>query len=241
MSASNLFIVLDGVDGCGKSTQVNLLMNRLKQFGRKPIQFRDPGSTAVAEAIRRIVLDATYDVAPMQQMLLFSAARVSLAEIIHQSLRSQDVVCDRWISSTLAYQGLGVSSGVARERLLQLIMALHNQATDKLWPTATVLVDTDPAVARERVLTSGKEVRRDRFDGRPLSWFVDLRNAFHNAMAFAKEQHTFAGSMLSVSGHGTPEEVHERIWQALIGTCPAFARVIAAVAAAPIAAPDVAG
>src|SRR5262245_41124490 len=122
MSARGRFYVLDGVDGCGKSTQAARLVATLgKVTHLAPLHLREPGSTAAGERIRALLLDPEPELAPTAQVLLFAAARAQmLAELVAPALAAgQTVVCERFHPSTVAYQGAAL--GVGEERVLALL------------------------------------------------------------------------------------------------------------------------
>src|SRR5687767_8204110 len=141
------FIVLDGGEGCGKSTQARKLAHFLQQH--LPVTLvRDPGTTDIGEKIRAILLDPANDEMGMRcEMLLYMAARAQMmAEIIHPALKRDEVVlCDRFVSSTLAYQ-LG-GDGLSREE----IAAVGEVAIGGLWPDFTLIFDLPVEQSQARV------------------------------------------------------------------------------------------
>lgn len=141
------FIVLDGPDGAGKSAQSARLIGALKDAGVPAIACRDPGSTAIGDRIRSILLD--HDLSKMDvacETMLFMASRAQLvAEIIRPALASgQAVVCDRFVSSTCAYQG---AAGYDPKRVIELARF----ALGDFWPDATIILDVDPELGFERI------------------------------------------------------------------------------------------
>jgi dTMP kinase len=142
---ASMFITFEGVDGSGKSTQARLLAEQLRAEGREVVATREPGGTSLGERVRAILLGHS-PVSPWTETALFAAARAQLVdEVIRPALdRGADVVCDRYLDSSLAYQGLARGLGV--ERVLELNLV----ATRGLLPDRTFLVLVDPEVAFQR-------------------------------------------------------------------------------------------
>jgi dTMP kinase len=130
-----MFVTFEGVDGSGKSTQAALLAEQLRSEGREVVATREPGGTELGERIRELVLHRGA-VAPWAEAALFAAARAQLvADVIRPALgRGADVVCDRYIDSSLAYQGVARSLGVER------VLDLNRLATEDLLPDRTFLL-----------------------------------------------------------------------------------------------------
>src|SRR5436190_5804740 len=159
-----LFLVLDGPDGGGKTTQIARLVERVKSAGREVETVRDPGGTAMGERVRAILLDPEVgEIDATTEMLLYQAARRRLvAERIRPALEAGKVViCDRWHYATSAYQSAGGGADPAAVRLTSKI------ATDGLEPRRAVLLDVPPAVAEgrmarplDRMERKGPEFRR---------------------------------------------------------------------------------
>jgi dTMP kinase len=140
-----VFVTFEGLDGSGKSTQAELLAEALRGDGRDVVLTREPGGTELGEQIRALLLHSA-QVAPWAEATLFAAARAELVEtVVRPALEAgRDVVCDRYIDSSLAYQGIARDLGVAR------ILELNLHATGGLLPDRTILVRVDPALARSR-------------------------------------------------------------------------------------------
>jgi dTMP kinase len=138
------FIVLDGPEGCGKSTQVKLLGQKLQEHGLSPVLVRDPGTTRIGEQIRAILLNPDHDEMGMRcEMLLYMAARAQMmVETIFPALTAgKVVVCDRFVSSTLAYQ-LGGDGLTDVE-----IRAVADIAIKGRWPDRTIILDIPVATS----------------------------------------------------------------------------------------------
>ena len=141
-----MFVTFEGVDGSGKTTQARLLAELLRAEGRDVVETREPGGTRLGEEIRSLLLDGA-DVAPWAEAALFAAARAQLVdEVIRPALaRGADVVCDRYVDSSLAYQGLARGLG------LEPVLALTLAAVGGLLPDRTVLLLLPPDEAAARL------------------------------------------------------------------------------------------
>ena len=141
------FIVLDGPDGAGKSTQLALLAEVLRGGGLEVVTVRDPGGTAIGDRIRAILLDKTHmEMAVACELMLYMASRAQLvAQEIRPALeRGACVLCDRYISSTIAYQGAGGADVAA-------IRSVGDVAVGGLWPALTIILDLPADVGLARV------------------------------------------------------------------------------------------
>ncbi len=141
-----MFVTFEGIDGSGKTTQAELLAAGLAEEGRAVVATREPGGTELGERIRALLLGGT-PVTPWAEAALFAAARAELVErVVYPALRDGgDVVCDRYIDSSLAYQGIARDLGVER------VLKLNLHATRGLLPDRTFLVLVDPVEAARRV------------------------------------------------------------------------------------------
>jgi dTMP kinase len=151
-----MFVSLEGIDGSGKSTQARLLAERLRASGREVVLTREPGGTPLGESIRDLLLHAG-DVAPWAEAALFAAARAQhVAEVIRPALdRGAAVVCDRYVDSSVAYQGGARGLGV--DDVLELNLA----AIDGVLPDVTLLLLIDPAVAAARRTGAPDRIERE--------------------------------------------------------------------------------
>jgi dTMP kinase len=134
-----MFISFEGVDGSGKTTQVALLADSLRGEGRDVVATREPGGTPAGERIRELLLEGG-EIAPWTEAALFAAARAQLVdEVIRPALaRGADVICDRYIDSSLAYQGIARGLGVER------VLELNLLATSGLLPDRTFFLAISP-------------------------------------------------------------------------------------------------
>jgi len=147
-SIKSRFIVLDGPDGCGKSTQTAMLAEYLKNAGAEVASYRDPGSTGIGEKIRAILLDAANSrMADRTELLLYMASRAQLwHEHLEPALEEKKcVILDRWLSSTCAYQGF--AGGIGTETVIDI--AEH--CLERVWPDLTIILDVDLKTARSRM------------------------------------------------------------------------------------------
>jgi len=151
-----MFVTFEGIDGSGKTTQAELLAAALAEDGRTVVATREPGGTELGERIRALLLGGA-PVAPWAEAALFAAARAELVErVIYPALGDgADVVCDRYIDSSLAYQGIARDLGVDR------VLELNLQATRGLLPNRTFLVLLDPAEAARRVHRSPDRIEAE--------------------------------------------------------------------------------
>jgi len=168
----SLFITFEGIEGCGKSTQVNSLKGRLARRGFDVCLVREPGSTAIGRVARRL-LKHRLEVAlnPVTELLLFEVARSQLVEeVIRPALnRGQAVICDRYAESSLAYQGYG------RGLDLKTVSEMNLVATGGLRPDLIVLPDLD---AGEGLLRKGAAANSDRFEREDLAFHRRVRDGY---------------------------------------------------------------
>lgn len=204
------FLVLDGVDGCGKSTQARLLCAALTRAGRpEPLHVREPGGTALGELLRGELLHGSEPLSAEVEVLLFAAARRQMLErVVAPALAAgRHVVCERSNASTFAYQA--VAGGLDEERVLELLLAWCNA------PAPDVLVWLDLSVEQAHTRLCA---RPDRIEARGL----EFQRAVARGFARWGER---VGGLLRIDAGGTQDEVRSRILDALRerapGTLPA--------------------
>jgi dTMP kinase len=170
-----LFITFEGLDGCGKSTQMELLAETLRERGYVVLLTREPGGTPLGEAVRDLLLDPRYHgMSARAEALLYAAARAHLVEqVIRPALQDgQVVLCDRYLDSSLAYQGYGRSLGTDD------IVTLNVWATECLFPDLTLLLDLDDSLRSTRLaaVPDRLEAEDDEFHWRVAEGYRLLAN-----------------------------------------------------------------
>jgi dTMP kinase len=206
--ADGLFLAFEGVDGSGKSTQATLLSKYLREGGFEVVHVREPGSTALGERIRALVLDESgLGIPPRSELFLMLAARAAFVEqVVMPALRQgRIVISDRFELSTLAYQGAG--RGIPYD---QVSMCNHI-ATGGRSPDATILLDLPPTEGFRRQVAAAK--RPDRLEGETHD-FHDRVAIGYRVLADRVE------GLIRVDGEGSIAEVHERVVAALAKRFP---------------------
>ncbi|MBT99167.1 MAG: dTMP kinase [Dehalococcoidia bacterium] len=191
------FIVFEGGDGSGKSTQVRSLQRRLHRRGIDVLRTREPGGTSLGQSLRKL-LKSGEPMAPISELMLFEAARAQLVEQVIKPFLSEGgvVIADRFTSSTMAYQGYG--RGLDRE----LIERLNREATSGLEPDLTVLLD----LPVETALARKDHGDQDNFDGAPVDFHRKIRRGY-SALAAADPE-----GWLVLDGQRPTEELGREIW-----------------------------
>ena len=216
------FIVFDGPDGCGKSTQHKRVEESLAAAGLEVVSCRDPGGTAIGDRIRSVLLD--HDLSDMDvscETMLFMASRAQLvAEVILPALEEgKAVLCDRFITSTCAYQG---AAGYDPKYVIELARL----AVGECWPHLTVILDVEPAIGFERIGRkphhAGKRRREpaggapllsgavpDAMEARPIDFHRRVRKLFLDVHRY------YPTTVMTVDGNGDANTVHQRILECL--------------------------
>ncbi len=202
----NFFITFEGIEGCGKTTQVSLLKDFLENRSYRVVTTREPGGTRIGDTIREIVLDSSNtDIDIKTELLLYQASRAQLIkDVIRPSLEQECIViCDRFTDATLAYQGY--AQGINRD----LIKNLNQFATDTLTPDFTVLIDCPVEIgikrARDRNDTRRQIVNEDRFEEKSIAFHQKVRLGYLQIA----EQHSTRFHI--VDGRDDPSAVHQDI------------------------------
>lgn len=189
-------IVLEGPDGCGKTTQAELLAARLAQRGRCVRRLREPGGTALGEALRRLLLDPALDPCAEAELFGYLMARAELCRrVLDPALAAGEwVVLDRFWHSTIAYQAWGLGLDRARVR------AAVELAVGGIVPDLALLLSVDEAESERRRAGSA----RDRIEARDAAFRQRVREGYAHLVA--------TGELRAVDGSGDPEAVAARIW-----------------------------
>ncbi|MFO0982126.1 MAG: dTMP kinase [Planctomycetota bacterium] len=194
-----MFVVLEGLDGCGKSTQARLLVAALERLGRDPIHLREPGGTWLGEQLRALLLRPDARIGPLAELALYTAARAELVEErIRPSRGARPVVLERYYYSTVAYQGHGL--GLDGEWIAQL----NRRMTGGLEPDRVLLLDLEPDEARRRIQRPS-----DRIEGRDVEFFARVREGY---LAQARAQ---PRQWVVLEARGDAEAIHRRAWEAV--------------------------
>jgi len=197
---SGRFIVIDGPDGCGKTTQAKLLAQWLKDNGVSAECFRDPGDTEIGEKIRQILLSTEHNAMDTRtELLLYMAARAQLwAEKIAPALKENKcVVLDRWLSSTCAYQGYAGGFGMDK------VIKIATDCLERPWPDLTINLDVD---ARTGLLRLNRDL--DRMEQKGEEYHQKVREGF---LQLAKERKNF----VVIDGTGHIDTVHNKVIEAV--------------------------
>lgn len=201
-----MFITFEGPEGSGKSSVLNYIFERLEKEGYKVLKTREPGGTPISEQIRNVILDkANTKLDPRAEALLYAASRRQhLVEKIWPAIKDgYTVLCDRYLDSSLAYQGGGRNLGVDE------ILNVNNFATEKTFPNYTFLFDIKPELGLQRIAkNANREV--NRLDLEKLEFHNKVRNTFLELSKQYKDRYIIIDASKSF------EEVCEDVYQHII-------------------------
>lgn len=196
-----LFITFEGIDGVGKSTQLDLVYHRLVGLGYKCIKTHEPGGTSIGYGIRQLLLDPESEkMAENTEALLYAADRAQhIHEVVKPALKAgKIVICDRFVDSSIAYQGYGL------KRDLSLIKSVNAWAIDNIMPDLTLCLDMEPEIALDR--TEG-----DRIEQRTIGYYDRVRYGFKQIALENPERFRL------IDATGSTEQVFHRIWDVIKG------------------------
>ncbi|MFN7563035.1 MAG: dTMP kinase [Prosthecobacter sp.] len=203
--STGFLLSFEGSEGCGKSTQIRLLKERLEKSGREVVVLREPGGTEIGESIRHLLQHAKegHAMTTETELLLFAASR---AQIVREKIRplleaGAFVILDRFLDSTTVYQGH------ARGLPLDAVNAINRFAIGGTLPRLTLLLDLDTQTAWQRIHATGREL--DRMESQPPEFFEKVRQGYLQLAAAEPDR------IKVIDASASPEEVHEVIWSLL--------------------------
>ena len=207
MSKRGVFISFEGVDGCGKSTQVKELRRRLRGLQDRIVLTREPGGTVLGEDIRKVLQRTvdTREIKPEAELLLFTASRAQLVlEVLEPALTDgKHVIADRFLDSTTIYQGVAHGLDAAT------VKTINRFAVGTCLPDVTFLIDIEPNQSRLRMTTRGSDEPLDRIEKMPDSFFEQVRGGYLELAAAEPDR------FVVIDGNKKMAEISEEIWTTL--------------------------
>lgn len=191
------FITIEGPDGAGKTTQLKKICEYLTSGGKKVLVTREPGGTSLGERLREVLLSpAGESPVPEAEALIYAASRAQLIKNVISPALSKGtyVLCDRFVDSSLAYQGWARGLGI-RE-----ILEINRWFMGEVWPDITILLDIDPQISLKRL-----ERAKDRLERETYGFHKKVREGF------LKVQEMFPERIRLIDASGSPEEVFDKI------------------------------
>lgn len=194
------FITFEGTEGSGKSTQIKMLCERLRQDGLDVLLTREPGGCELAEEVRKLLLEGRSEISPLAELMLFEGARAQhVNEIISPALKKGEIViCDRFTHSTIAYQGY------ARGLNIGLVQSLNEIAVQGCYPDLTIFLHIEPGLSFER---KGGMDEEDRMEMQGMAFHQEVYRGFEE---MAGQNDNFV--MLDVAGC-TKQQTSETVYQ----------------------------
>lgn len=203
-----VFITFEGIDGCGKSTQVRLLASELRMRGLEVVSTREPGGTTLGKLIRNLLLDPQMEVDPLAELLLFAADRAQhVRTLLRPAIESGSVVLsDRYADATAAYQGAG------RNFTPEMIAEVIRIATGGLKPDLTLIFDLAAAegLSRTHKRTNETDDKKDRLDAEDEAFHTRVRNAY---LQLARDE---PERVRIIDAGGSITETHDRVIEVVI-------------------------
>jgi dTMP kinase len=197
------FISFEGIDGSGKSTQINKLKEFLEQNGYDVLLTREPGGTKISEKIRNIILDAdNKEMTDMTEAFLYAASRAQIVEeVIKPAIDSgKIVICDRYVDSSIAYQGDG-------RKLGDFVEVINSYAVQNIMPDLTVFMKVEPTIGNDRI--SNRE--KDRIELEAQDFHMAVYNGYDNL------EKRFPDRIKSVDATRSIDEIHNNILEHVKG------------------------
>lgn len=207
MGDTGLFITFEGIEGCGKTTQMELLREYLEAKGRRVVKVREPGGTPLGEKVRSILLNIEDKVDPWAELFLFEACRAQIVkDVIRPALNDGDtVICDRFTDSTVAYQGYG------RGLDLESVARINGLAAGGIVPDMTFLIDCEPETGLDRawkrinLLVETSTQGEARFEKETLEFHRKVR------LGYLREAKKNPGRIKVVDGNAEIPLIHRKI------------------------------
>ncbi|OGQ06312.1 MAG: dTMP kinase [Deltaproteobacteria bacterium RIFCSPLOWO2_01_44_7] len=201
-----IFITFEGIEGCGKSTQIRILEDYLKLRGHPVLLTREPGGTTIGENIRKVLLNANFkEMSSLTELFLYAAARCQhVGEVIKPALKEDKIVlCDRFADATSAYQG------TARSIDKKFLTEIHQLATDNLKPNLTILIDCPVEIGLQRALERQSEIagqsKLDRLEKESTKFHEKVREGY------LKIAHEEPQRVKVINGMDDIETVHQKV------------------------------
>ena len=193
----NRFIVFEGVDGSGKSTQIKLLENKFREKSISFSTFREPGGNPLSEKIREILLDKSIEISNESELMLFLASRAenTVNGIIRELNNDKFVICDRYSDSTLAYQGFG--KGLDKD----FINICNSYVTKETIPKITIILDIERSSSKDR-----DNSEKDRMENNPDVFFKNVTSGYRTISKKFPDRYFLIDGTLSIN------EIHQLIW-----------------------------
>lgn len=194
-----LFITMEGPDGAGKTTQIDLLRDYLSGKGYDIIVCREPGGTPISEAVRQVILNKDFtEMGNMTELLLYAAARAQLMEEVIRPalLEGKIVICDRFVESSAVYQGIGRNMGI------DLVYQVNQFAIGDTVPDLTIMIDLNAEIGISR---KKKQAELDRMEREALDFHERVVDGYRQLSQLFPER------IYKVDGSRTIEEIHQMI------------------------------
>ena len=209
-SPGGFFLTFEGPEGSGKTTQIVRLAGHLRAMGKTVVQSREPGANGFGNAVRSLLLDhSSENLEPLTELFMMLAQRTEhLQKVIGPALQQgQVVLCDRYLDSSIAYQGYG--RGLSRD----FVMNLHLECLGPCLPHATILMDIPPEVGLQRARHQGRK-QLDRMEDQALEFHARVREGYLTEARRNPER------FIVIDGSAPAEEITQRLFSELAGRFP---------------------